>query len=164
MFSLYTSSTWFYYASLRWQPSRYCYYCVRAEGMGSRWIVGGACWSDLTGRVSAVPLEWVISTLCVCVCVFDMPSPGYRPLVCPSPLRVTLLLLVVHVNDSQDKAFDLFYNPTAVCILSIWAAAGDLIYLYIVSNDPWHFPLNNCSGSGSFIRINVLKDFRGKRN
>ena len=84
--------------------------------------------------------------MCVCVCV-GLTPPGYGPVVCPSPSRVALLPAVVPMNDREDDAFDLHYNPTAVCILSIRAAAGGRIHPCIVSNDPQIFPINNCSGS-----------------
>lgn len=116
---------------------------VRGGGMAQ-----GDYWAGRSGRsarVSAFPLQLLILCACVCVCV-GLTSPGYGPLVCPSPLRVALLLAVVPMNDREDDAFDLHYNPTAVSILSRRAAAGGLIHLYIVSNDLQLFLIISCSG------------------
>lgn len=117
---------------------------VRAQWVDLMWLLGGACWSDLTGRVSAVDLE---STINVCVCLTGLQQDTVFWYVL-LPHVSHYCRQFVHVNDSKDKAFHLVYNPWAVCILSILAAAGDLIHLYIISSDLCHFPLNNCSGLG----------------
>lgn len=92
---------------------RVCLVCMPAAPGYTTMLVSGAgvIWSPRLG-------EYRSSYTDVWYWVFETPSPGYSP-------GMTFLVLVSHycwylffVNDNQDKAFHLFYNPSA-CLYTV---------------------------------------------
>lgn len=75
-------------------------------------------------------------------------SFGYSDTVCVwhTFFRIQSLCMSSTVNDNLGEAFDLIYNPTAVCMLALWSATSDLNSSSSLSVIIWDFKFWNNTG------------------